>query len=125
MLLNVIYVYIYKLCYNYYRYLENRFKYCVKNGKTSHFAIFVKQYCISKTKIKLFFVFATVGTGIDFVLLLQAGANASRKVEGVMLDRQISKKLKGKVLRTCYTSMPVWSGDSGVDRTTTTEAASV
>ena len=25
----------------------------------------------------------------------------------------------------CYTSMPVWSGDSGVDRTTTTEAASV
>ena len=24
----------------------------------------------------------------------------------------------------CYTGMPVWSGDSGVDRTTTTEAAS-
>ena len=33
----------------------------------------------------------------------QAGANAWRKVEGVMLDRQISKKLKGKVLRTCVT----------------------
>ena len=31
----------------------------------------------------------------------QAGANAWRKVEGVILDRQISKKLKGKVLRTC------------------------
>ena len=25
----------------------------------------------------------------------------------------------------CYTSMPVWSGDSGIDRTTTTEAASL
>ena len=24
----------------------------------------------------------------------------------------------------CYTSMSVWSGDSGIDRTTTTEAAS-
>ena len=34
------------------------------------------------------------------------------------MDRKISKKLKGKVL-------PVWSGDSGVDRTTTTEAASL
>ena len=33
----------------------------------------------------------------------QAGANAWRKVEGVMLDRNISKKLKGKVLRTCVT----------------------
>ena len=34
---------------------------------------------------------------------IQAGANAWRKVEGVMLDRTISKKLKGKVLRTCVT----------------------
>ena len=33
----------------------------------------------------------------------QAGANAWRKVEGVMLDRKISKKLKGKVLRMCVT----------------------
>ena len=33
----------------------------------------------------------------------QAGANAWRKVEGVMLDRKISKKVKGKVLRTCVT----------------------
>ena len=33
----------------------------------------------------------------------QVGANAWRKVEGVMLDRKISKKLKGKVLRTCVT----------------------
>ena len=33
----------------------------------------------------------------------QAGANAWRKVEGVMLDRKISEKLKGKVLRTCVT----------------------
>ena len=54
----------------------------------------------------------------------QAGARA-RKVEGVMLDRKISKKLKGKLLRTCVTPACLWSGDSGVDRTTTTEAASV
>ena len=36
-------------------------------------------------------------------LRTQAGANAWRKVEGVMFDRKISKKLKGKVLRTCVT----------------------
>ena len=41
----------------------------------------------------------------------QAGANAWRKVEGVMLDRTISKKLKGKVLsnlkktRHCHTQL--------------------
>ena len=33
----------------------------------------------------------------------QAEANVWRKVEGVMLDRNISKKLKGKVLITCVT----------------------
>ena len=33
----------------------------------------------------------------------QAGANAWRKVEGVMLDRKNSKKLKGKVPRPCVT----------------------
>ncbi|KAI0208263.1 hypothetical protein LSAT2_007080 [Lamellibrachia satsuma] len=33
----------------------------------------------------------------------QMGANAWRKVEGIMLDRKIKKKLKGKVLRTCVT----------------------
>ena len=33
----------------------------------------------------------------------KAGANVWRKVEGVMLDRNISIKLKGKVLRTCVT----------------------
>ena len=33
---------------------------------------------------------------------------------------KISKMLKGKVLRACVTpSMPVWSGDSGINRTTT------
>ena len=34
---------------------------------------------------------------------IQTGANAWRKVEGVMLDRKISKMLKGKVLRACVT----------------------
>ena len=33
----------------------------------------------------------------------QGGVNAWRKVEGVMLDRKMSKKLKGKVPRTCVT----------------------
>ena len=34
---------------------------------------------------------------------VQAGANAWRQVEGVMSDRYISKKLKGKVLGECVT----------------------
>ena len=57
---------------------------------------------------------------------IQAGVNAWRKVEGVMLKIFFFLKLKGKVL--CYTGMSVWYGDSGVDRTTTTtttEAASL
>ena len=33
----------------------------------------------------------------------QVGANAWRKVEGVMLEKKNSKKLKGKVLRACVT----------------------
>ena len=32
---------------------------------------------------------------------IQAGANAWRNVEGVMVDRNISRKLKGKVLDSC------------------------
>ena len=32
---------------------------------------------------------------------VQAGANACRSVEGVMADRRISKRLKGKVMSTC------------------------
>ena len=56
----------------------------------------------------------------------QAGANAWRKVEGVTLDKTISKKAeKESPKNMCYTSMPVRSGDSGVDRTTTTEGTNV
>ena len=43
----------------------------------------------------------------------QAGANAWRKVEGVMLDRKISKKLKGKVLRTCVTPACLYALEKG------------
>ena len=32
---------------------------------------------------------------------IQAGANARRDVEGVMVDRKISRKVKGKVLDSC------------------------
>ena len=50
----------------------------------------------------------------------QMGANAWRKVEGIMLDRKIKKKGERESPENmCYTSMPVWSGDGGVDRTTT------
>ena len=35
--------------------------------------------------------------------MVQAGANAWRQVEGVMSDRHILKKLKGKVLGACVT----------------------
>ena len=34
---------------------------------------------------------------------VQAGANAWRAIEGVMADRRISKRLKGKVMSTCVT----------------------
>ena len=34
---------------------------------------------------------------------VQAGANAWRAVEGVMADRRISNRLKGKVMSTCVT----------------------
>ena len=34
---------------------------------------------------------------------VQAGANARRAVEGVMADRRISKRLKGKIMSTCVT----------------------
>ena len=34
---------------------------------------------------------------------VQAGANALRSVEGVMADRRISNRLKGKVMSTCVT----------------------
>ena len=54
----------------------------------------------------------------------QAEANAWRKVEGVMLNRKISKKLKGQVLITCVTPACLY-GLETVDRTTTTEAANL
>ena len=34
---------------------------------------------------------------------VQAGANAWRSVEGIMADRRISNRLKGKVMSTCVT----------------------
>ena len=52
---------------------------------------------------------------------IQQGANARGKVEGVMLDRNILKKLKRKVLRVCVTQACLHniSEDSDVERTTT------
>ena len=43
---------------------------------------------------------------------LQAGANAWRAVEGVMADRQISKRLKGKVMNTCVTPACVYGAET-------------
>ena len=39
--------------------------------------------------------------GVEVRRRIQAGANAWRNVEGVMVDRKISRKLKGKVLDSC------------------------
>ena len=36
--------------------------------------------------------------GVEVRRRIQAGANAWRNVEGVMMDKTISRKLKGKVL---------------------------
>ena len=42
-------------------------------------------------------------TDRDVRRIVQAGANAWRAVEGVMADRRISKRLKGKDMSTCVT----------------------
>ena len=47
---------------------------------------------------------------------IQAGANGWRNVEGVMMDRKISRKLKGKVLDSCVvpaTVVPAAAGPLG------------
>ena len=45
----------------------------------------------------------TGSTETDIRRRVQAGASAWRKVEGVMGDRHISQKLKGKILNACIT----------------------
>ena len=42
-------------------------------------------------------------TDIEVRRRVQAGANAWRAVKGLMTDRRISKRLKGKVMSTCVT----------------------
>ena len=39
---------------------------------------------------------------------IQAGANAWRNVEGVMMDRKISRKLKGNVLDSCVVPASIY-----------------
>ena len=53
---------------------------------------------------------------------IQAGANAFRNVEGVMVDRKISRKLKGKVLDSC---MVPGVGDVSSIRTASTQTTSM
>ena len=43
---------------------------------------------------------------------VQAGTNAWRSVEGVMADRRISKRLKGKVLSTCVTPACLYGAET-------------
>ena len=43
---------------------------------------------------------------------VQAGANARRAVEGVMTDRRISKRLKGKAMSTCVTPACMYGTDT-------------
>ena len=40
---------------------------------------------------------------------IQAGANAWRNVEGIMVERKISRKLKGKVLDSCVVPASTYS----------------
>ena len=40
------------------------------------------------------------------------GANAWRAVEGVMADRRISKRLKGKVMSTCVTPACLYGAET-------------
>ena len=42
----------------------------------------------------------------------QAGANACRAVEAVMVDRRISKRLKGKDMSTCVTPKCLYGTDT-------------
>ena len=41
------------------------------------------------------------GGGVEVQRRIQTGANTWRNVDGVMVDRKISRKLKGKVLDNC------------------------
>ena len=54
---------------------------------------------------------------------VQTGAKAWRAVEGVMADRRISKRLKGKVMSTCVTPACLYRTETLA--LTTTKAASV
>ena len=54
---------------------------------------------------------------------VQAGASVWRKVEEVMGDRHIYRKLKGKVLSSCIT--PTCPRDLGDDKKTTISTASL
>ena len=56
---------------------------------------------------------------------VQAGVKAWRAVEGVMADRRISKRLKGKVMSTCVTPACLYGTETLALTTTTTKAASV
>ena len=52
------------------------------------------------------------------------GVSVWRRVEGVMADGKISRKLKEKVLMSCVNAgLPLRPRDGGTDRETTTEAA--
>ena len=57
---------------------------------------------------------------------IQAGANAWRNVEGVMVDRKISRKLKRKVLDSCVVPAKyLWVGDVSSIRTASTQTTSM
>ena len=53
---------------------------------------------------------------------ITAGANAWRKVEGVMGDRRIARKPKGSVLSSCYAGIHECTRDDGTNRETTGES---
>ena len=52
------------------------------------------------------------GRRIEVRRRVQAGANAWRAVEGVMAARQISKRLKSKVISTCVTQARLYGTET-------------
>ena len=52
----------------------------------------------------------------------QVGVNAWRRVEGVIADRKISRKFKGKVLMLCVLPTYLYGLETGTDRAPTVAA---
>ena len=56
--------------------------------------------------------------------MIHVGVNMWGRVEGLMAERKISRLIERKGSDViCNAGLPLWSGNGGTDRETTTEAA--